>query len=301
MTSRLKGLGIAPKSKNANEIFQDNGDDMRQIAFYGKGGIGKSTVLSNVTATLSKNHKILQIGCDPKADSTKGLLHHKKTLSVLDLFKAGESSNLHSTSLRNEILHTGFGGVDCIEAGGPEPGVGCAGRGIIKVMEILKDNKIFNNDYDFVFYDVLGDVVCGGFAMPIREGFAKEIYLVVSGELMAIFAANNICKGIKRFTATSGSKLGGIICNKRNVKMEEAIVEDFAHQIGSKVISVIPRSDDVQVAEHDKMTAVEKDPNSDVSKHYATLAYEIVKNDQFIVPRPLSDDELTGLFERYRS
>ena len=169
---------------------------MKKIAFYGKGGIGKSTTAANVSAAFSKmGKKVCQIGCDPKNDSTRLLLGQICRQTVLDLVRDAEDD-----IQAEQIVHTGFNGIKCVEAGGPEPGVGCAGRGIIVALEKLKELDVLD-DEDLVLYDVLGDVVCGGFAVPIREGYATDIYIVSSGELMALYAANNIAKGVKRFAA----------------------------------------------------------------------------------------------------
>ena len=190
--------------------------EIRQIAIYGKGGIGKSTTTQNLTAGLVEHgKKVMVVGCDPKADSTRLLLGGLAQKTVLDTIRdEGEDIEL------SRIVRDGFGGTKCVESGGPEPGVGCAGRGIITSINMLENLGAYTDDLDYVFYDVLGDVVCGGFAMPIREGKAKEIYIVASGEMMALYAANNIAKGIKRYARSGGVRLGGIICNSRNVDRE---------------------------------------------------------------------------------
>jgi len=186
--------------------------EIRQIAIYGKGGIGKSTTTQNLSAGLAQLGKqIMVVGCDPKADSTRLLLGGMAQKTVLDTLREhGEGVPLET------LMRTGFGGIRCVESGGPEPGVGCAGRGIITAIGMLENLGAYTEDLDYVFYDVLGDVVCGGFAMPIRESKAKEIYIVASGEMMALYAANNISKGIQRFAANGKVRLGGIICNSRN-------------------------------------------------------------------------------------
>ncbi|AST56463.1 nitrogenase iron protein [Thermoanaerobacterium thermosaccharolyticum] len=168
---------------------------MRQVAIYGKGGIGKSTTTQNTVAALSEmGKKVMVVGCDPKADSTRLLLHGLNQKTVLDTIRdEGEDIEL------DDIMRSGYGNTKCVESGGPEPGVGCAGRGIITSINMLENLGAYDDDLDYVFYDVLGDVVCGGFAMPIREGKAKEIYIVASGEMMAMYAANNICKGIRKY------------------------------------------------------------------------------------------------------
>src|SRR5471030_1163251 len=209
---------------------------LRKIAIYGKGGIGKSTTTQNLTAGLSELGKqVLVVGCDPKADSTRLLLGGLAQKSVLDtLREEGEDVDLPS------ILKPGFGNIRCVESGGPEPGVGCAGRGIITSINMLESLGAYTDDLDYVFYDVLGDVVCGGFAMPMREGKAQEIYIVASGEMMALYAANNIAKGVKKYATTGGIRLGGIICNSRNVDGEKELVEAFAKELGSQMIYFVP-------------------------------------------------------------
>ncbi|HPU62536.1 MAG TPA: nitrogenase iron protein NifH, partial [Mobilitalea sp.] len=196
---------------------------IRQIAIYGKGGIGKSTTTQNLTAGLAEmGKKIMVVGCDPKADSTRLLLGTLAQRTVLDtLRETGDEVEL------SNIMREGFGGIKCVESGGPEPGVGCAGRGIITSIGLLEQLGAYTEDLDYVFYDVLGDVVCGGFAMPIREGKAQEIYIVASGEMMALYAANNIAKGIAKFAMKGGVRLGGIICNSRNVDREVDLLRAF--------------------------------------------------------------------------
>jgi len=201
---------------------------MRQIAIYGKGGIGKSTTTQNLTAALGEmGREIMIVGCDPKADSTRLVLHGMAQKTVLETLRdEGEDIEL------DQVLVKGFKDIRCVESGGPEPGVGCAGRGIITSINLLEQLGAYTEDLDYVFYDVLGDVVCGGFAMPIREGKAEEIYIVASGEMMAMYAANNISKGIQKYAATGGTRLGGIICNSRKVDNEYEMIEAFAKELG---------------------------------------------------------------------
>jgi nitrogenase iron protein NifH len=197
---------------------------MRQIAFYGKGGIGKSTTSQNTIASMADRHRIMIVGCDPKADSTRLMLHSKAQTTILHL--AAERGAVEDLEL-DEVLLEGYKGVKCVESGGPEPGVGCAGRGIITAINFLEEEGAYE-DLDFVSYDVLGDVVCGGFAMPIREGKAQEIYIVCSGEMMAMYAANNIARGILKYAHSGGVRLGGLICNSRNVDREIDLIEALA-------------------------------------------------------------------------
>jgi nitrogenase iron protein NifH len=269
---------------------------MRQIAMYGKGGIGKSTVVANLTAALSeKGYKIMQVGCDPKHDSTRMLMGGRFIPTVLDTMRdVGEEK-----VTLDKILYTGYNGIKCVESGGPDPGVGCGGRGIITAIGLLEKLGGYHENPDFVFYDVLGDVVCGGFAMPIRQGYAKEIYLVVSGELMALYAANNICKAVRRFGERGQTALGGIICNSRNVDNERALVEEFAQRIGSKLVEFIPRDNIVQRAEINKKTVIEFAPDSNQAKIYRSLAEKIAGNCEFSLPSPTDIEEIESLMREF--
>ena len=268
---------------------------MRQIAIYGKGGIGKSTTTQNLTAGLAElGKKIMVVGCDPKADSTRLLLNGLAQKTVLDtLREEGEVDDL------SQIEKIGFGGIRCVESGGPEPGVGCAGRGIITSIGMLEDLGAYTPDLDYVFYDVLGDVVCGGFAMPIREGKAQEIYIVASGEMMALYAANNICKGIQKYALKGGVRLGGIICNSRKVDREEELLREFAKELGSQLIYFVPRDNEVQRAEINKKTVIDHDPNHPQAREYRHLAEAIENNTQFVIPKPMTQERLEEILVEF--
>jgi len=261
---------------------------IRQIAIYGKGGIGKSTTTQNLTAGLSQlNKNIMVVGCDPKADSTRLLLGGLAQKTVLDtLREKGQNIPLDA------IMKVGFGGIRCVESGGPEPGVGCAGRGIISSIGMLENLGAYTDDLDYVFYDVLGDVVCGGFAMPIREGKAKEIYIVASGEMMALYAANNISKGIQKYALKGGVRLGGIICNSRNVDREQELLRAFSEELGTQLIHFIPRDNIVQRAEIRRQTVIQYSPNSSQAEEYRELARKIEENDKFVIPKPMEPERL---------
>jgi nitrogenase iron protein NifH len=268
---------------------------IRKIAIYGKGGIGKSTTTQNLTAALAENGKnIMIVGCDPKADSTRLLLGglHQKT--VLDTIR----DNKQDVTL-DDLVKKGWNGIRCVESGGPDPGVGCAGRGIITSIDMLESLGAYTSDLDYVFYDVLGDVVCGGFAMPMREGKAKEIYIVASGEMMALYAANNICKGIKKFAEKGGVRLGGIICNSRNVDNELDLLRAFATELGSHLLYFIPRNNLVQHAEISRQTVVEYKPEAPQAGEYRSLAKALDANSSFTIPEPMAADRLEELLLEY--
>lgn len=262
----------------------------KRIAIYGKGGIGKSTIVSNIAAAYSDEHQVLVIGCDPKADTTRTLVG-QRIPTILDIIRAKKDAS------SEEIIYEGFNSVKCVESGGPEPGVGCAGRGVIVAMNLLDKLETFSTDLDVIIYDVLGDVVCGGFAVPLREDFADEVYIVTSGEYMSLYAANNICKGIKKLK----SNLGGIVCNCRGIKDELEIVKAFAEKIGSRVIGVIPRSELVQQSEINAKTVVEQFPDSKQADLYRKLAGDIYENGEFVIPDPMSADEFDEFFRTFQS
>jgi nitrogenase iron protein NifH len=270
---------------------------VRKVAIYGKGGIGKSTTTQNTVAGLAEmGKKVMVVGCDPKADSTRLLLGGLHQETVLDtLREEGEDVALE------DIRKTGYRDIVCVESGGPEPGVGCAGRGIITSINLLEQLGAYapSENLDYVFYDVLGDVVCGGFAMPIRDGKAEEIYIVCSGEMMAMYAANNICKGIMKFAQGGKVRLGGIICNSRNVDNESAMIEAFAKRLGTQMIHFVPRDNMVQRAEINRKTVIDYDASHVQADEYRALARKIDGNQMFVVPTPIHTDELEGLLIEY--
>ena len=270
---------------------------MRKVAIYGKGGIGKSTTTQNTVAGLVEmGKKVLVVGCDPKADSTRLLLGGLAQKSVLDTLRE-EGEDVELDDLRKQ----GYGGTWCVESGGPEPGVGCAGRGIITSINMLEQLGAYDpgEGLDYAFYDVLGDVVCGGFAMPIRDGKAEEIYIVCSGEMMAMYAANNICKGLMKFAQSGNVRLGGLICNSRAVDNEREMIEELARKLGTQMIAFVPRDNDVQRAEINRKTVIEWNPTVKQADAYRTLARAIDGNQMFVIPTPLAIEELEQLLMDY--
>ena len=270
---------------------------LRQIAFYGKGGIGKSTTSQNTVAAMAEmGKKIMIVGCDPKADSTRLILHTKAQTTIMEL--AAQTGSVEDLEL-DDLLKTGFLGIKCVEAGGPEPGVGCAGRGVITAINFLEEEGAYEEDLDFVAYDVLGDVVCGGFAMPIREGKAQEIYIVTSGEMMAMYAANNISRGILKYANSGGVRLGGLICNERKTDRERELVSELAKRLSTQLIHFVPRDNIVQHAELRRLTVVEYDSSSKQADEYRTLAKKIINNKMFVIPTPITMQELEDLLMEF--
>ncbi|MGB0661744.1 MAG: nitrogenase iron protein [Mangrovicoccus sp.] len=271
--------------------------DLRQIAFYGKGGIGKSTTSQNTLAALVElDQKILIVGCDPKADSTRLILNSKAQDTVLHL--AAEMGSVEDLELE-DVLKVGYKDIQCVESGGPEPGVGCAGRGVITSINFLEENGAYD-DVDYVSYDVLGDVVCGGFAMPIRENKAQEIYIVMSGEMMALYAANNISKGILKYANSGGVRLGGLICNERQTDKELELAEALAARLGSQLIHFVPRDNIVQHAELRRQTVLQYAPDSKQANEYRDLANKIHNNSgKGVIPSPITMDELEEMLMEF--
>jgi len=261
---------------------------IKQIAIYGKGGIGKSTTTSNISAALSTaGYKVMQFGCDPKSDSTNTLRGGKYIPTVLDTLR---EKNVVKAS---EVIFEGFNGIYCVEAGGPAPGVGCAGRGIITAVQLFKQQKAFEElDLDYVIYDVLGDVVCGGFAVPIREGIAEHVFTVSSADFMAIYAANNLFKGIQKYSNSGGALLGGVIANSINAPYAKEIIDDFVKKTNTQVVEYVPRSVTVTQSELQGKTTIEAAPNSQQAGIYRSLAQKIAEHTESKIPTPLEVGDL---------
>lgn len=255
---------------------------MIKIAVYGKGGIGKSTTTSNLSAAFSRmGYRVMQIGCDPKSDSTKNLMGGEKIPTVLDQIREKGSDAIEL----EDIVFKGYNDVLCVEAGGPTPGIGCAGRGIITAFEKLEELGAYDiYEPDIVLYDVLGDVVCGGFAMPIRGGYADYVFIVTSGEMMAMFAATNIAHAISNFGKRGYAKLAGFIQNSRNVDNEDNLVAKAAAENDTEVVKIIPRDGAVQIAENEGKTVIEALPESEMAAEYMDLAEKMLEVMEVGVP-----------------
>jgi nitrogenase iron protein NifH len=265
---------------------------MERIVVYGKGGVGKSTIASSLSAAYARRGlRVLHIGCDPKQDSTLRIAGGK-VKSVMEASMSGEITT------KDNITTKGVFGIDCVECGGPKPGVGCAGRGIAKTFEILENLNTLNEaNYDIALFDVLGDVVCGGFAAPLRDGFGKKVFIVVSEEIMSMYAANKIISAIKTYEY-NGVYLGGIILNMRNNSSSIGHVKKFADSINANIISIIPRSNLIAEAEKYSKTVVEMHPESEISGKFNSMAGEIIKirRESSRMPNAIKEMDFNSLF-----
>jgi nitrogenase iron protein NifH len=280
----------------------------RAIAFYGKGGIGKSTMVSNVAAALAEDgRRVLVVGCDPKSDCTRNLrgdvvmptvtkILLEKTSAPLELSEFVSGKEIKA----EDIVYEGFMGIACIEVGGPEPGVGCAGRGVSLAIDLINRIVLDKLEPDVIFYDILGDIVCGGFGMNLRKGFADQVCIVTSSDYLAVFAANNICKGIYRYADRSGTPLGGLIYNVRGLLDDISLVEEFADEIGSRIIGDMKNSRSIMESEIYAQTVIEREPESSTADAFRALAKKISNNTKCVSPRPLTDDKLAELAQKIR-
>jgi len=277
---------------------------MRQIAIYGKGGIGKSTIATNLSMALREQDlRVMQVGCDPKRDSTRSLTGGWLIPTVLETYREQLRMGRDAYAIALEdIVFEEYPGIYCVESGGPEPGIGCAGRGVLTAINILRDLKAFDTyAVDVVVYDVLGDVVCGGFAQPIREGYAREIYLLCSGAFMSLYAANNIAKGIRRLSRRGETGLAGVICNSSgDEQFEKTVLSGFAQMLGSKLVHLVPRSPVIQACEVESRTVLEHSPQSEEAEVFRELAKRVMDNDRPVIPTPVEElSELEALYRRH--
>lgn len=258
---------------------------MKKICIYGKGGIGKSTTVANVAAAMAeKGLKVAVVGCDPKADSTRCLMG-RKIPSVLEALRDENGEN---------VVYYGYKDILCVESGGPEPGTGCAGRGIAAALREIQSRNLLE-DRDVVLYDVLGDVVCGGFSMPLREDIADDVYLVTTADFMALYAANNICRGIKKYAETGNIRLAGMIYNGRSGRDDLPAVSRLAEVIGTGIVGTIPMSSLIGEAELERKTVVEAYPDSEAAESFRQIAEKMLANTSRCIPSPMTDEEVEAL------
>ena len=266
--------------------------DNKRIAFYGKGGIGKSTIAANVSAALSKaGKKVLHIGCDPKSDSTRILVKRRIPTVLKTLQEKGEQLN------KEDILFAGAYGVTCVEAGGPEPGIGCAGMGISAVIETLEKLEVFAMDWDLIVYDVLGDVVCGGFSIPMRKQCVDTVYIVTSSEFMSLYAANNILKGIAHYETPAQKLFGGFIHNRWTSKTDKDVVDHFIQMTESHLIASIEQNQAIKMAEYQRNTMIEADPQAPISEVIENLGKDLFCEVTACDSHPLDDEAMEALFD----
>ncbi|KNZ40738.1 AAA family ATPase [Acetobacterium bakii] len=264
----------------------------KRIAFYGKGGIGKSTIAANVSAVLSKiGKKVLHIGCDPKSDSTRILMKRRIPTVLKTLKEKGDALN------KEDIMFTGVYGVTCVEAGGPEPGIGCAGMGISAVIETLERLEVFDMDWDLIVYDVLGDVVCGGFSIPMRKQCVDAVYIVTSSEFMSLYAANNILKGISHYETPQQKLFGGFIHNRWASKTDKAVVDHFIQMTESRLIASIEQNQAIKMAEYERNTIIEANPQAPISQVIETLGKDLFREPLASDSCPLDDEAMEALFD----
>ena len=271
---------------------------MLKMVIYGKGGIGKSTVAACLSASWALHgKKVLHVGCDPKHDSTLVLLDGRKITTIAELLLAG----MDRVESINEFMVTGRLGIDCVEAGGPDPGIGCAGRGIARMFDIFEDVDLFARSYDAALFDVLGDVVCGGFAGPLRQGYGDTVIIVVSEEFMSLYAANNVCRVVTRYQK-NGAKLAGIVMNRRDNQVDPAPVQAFAERIGARILGILPRDPAIRSAEMAGKTVVEMFPESEPAAVMHRLASDLenMPRDAMSVPRPMSDEDFRDFVRSFQ-
>ena len=282
---------------------------MIQIAFFGKGGIGKSTIASNVAASLAeKGLKVMMIGCDPKSDCTRNLRGDVEIPTISEVLREKVQASLeidefiYGKEIRpEEVVFEGYKGILCAETGGPEPGVGCAGRGIVIAVDLLKRIGVFDDfGPDVVIYDILGDIVCGGFGMNLRQGMADKAIIVTSSDYLSLYAANNICRGISRYAERGGTRLGGFVYNVRGALDDIELVREFSERVGSKILGSIPSSNEIAESEIYGQTIIQRYPQSRVSKIFNALSERLMEGDEPVRPRPLTSSELSSLAVRIR-
>ena len=267
---------------------------MRKVCVYGKGGIGKSTVVANAAAAAAKaGNRVMVVGCDPKADTTRVLMHGRIE-TILDVH-----ARLGGRLTRADAAHEGAFGVLCMESGGPRAGEGCAGKGIALALKDIQELRIVEEFApDLILYDVLGDVVCGGFSTPLREKVAEAAYIVTTSDYMSLYAANGICRCIRKYADRGGCRLGGLIYNERSAVGDESAAADFARAVGTRIAGRVPLDRAISLAEMRRSTVIECEPDSAAARAFEAIADEMLHGAETAVPEPLSTEALEAIGER---
>ena len=267
---------------------------MRKVCIYGKGGIGKSTVVANAAAAAAKaGNRVMVVGCDPKADTTRVLMHGRIE-TILDVH-----ARLGGRLTRADAAHEGAFGVLCMESGGPRAGEGCAGKGIALALKDIQELRIVEEFApDLILYDVLGDVVCGGFSTPLREKVAEAAYIVTTSDYMSLYAANGICRCIRKYADRGGCRLGGLIYNERSAVGDESAAADFARAVGTRIAGRVPLDRAISRAEMRRSTVIECEPDSAAARAFEAIADEMLHGAETAVPEPLSTEALEAIGDR---
>lgn len=256
---------------------------MERIAFYGKGGIGKSTIATSASLSMSRMGKrVLHVGCDPKHDSSLVLVKDPENFkTVIDQIFAGVE-DLEA----DDFIMDGIEGIDCVESGGPEAGRGCGGRAVSRSFEVFEDVELVDDTrYDAVVYDVLGDVVCGGFAAPMRRSAKSKVVIVLSEELMAAYAANRIAAAVGQFEK-NGIVLAGLVINLKSNTADLAPIARFAKALNTTVLGVLPRDPLVCEAEIYRHCIVDYAPESPVAVGIKAIVEKVIALDRDAIPKP---------------
>lgn len=272
---------------------------MERIAFYGKGGIGKSTIATSASLILArKNHRVLHVGCDPKHDSSLVLVKDpNKFKTVVDQIFSG-AEDLEP----EDLIMEGIEGIHCVESGGPQAGRGCGGRAVSRSFEVFEEIELVDSDlYDTVVYDVLGDVVCGGFAAPMRRSARSKVVVVLSEEMMAAYAANRIAAAVTQFRS-NGIVLAGLVVNLKNNQADLSPIARFAKALNTVVLGVIPRDPLVCEAEIYRKSIVDYAPHSPVAKEISSIVDKVLSIDRNLcsVPTPLLDHKVREIMRGFR-
>lgn len=266
-----------------------------KLAIYGKGGIGKSTTSCNISVALAKRGKrVLQIGCDPKHDSTFTLTGFLIP-TIIDTLQA---KDYHYEDIWPEdVIYTGFSGVDCVEAGGPPAGAGCGGYVVGETVKLLKELNAFNK-YDIIIFDVLGDVVCGGFAAPLN--YSDYGLIVTDNGFDGLFAANRIAASIREKSKTHNLRLAGIIGNRTSSR---DLIDRYVSKVNIPILEILPLIEDIRISRIRGKTLFEMAEDDTNLKHvcdyYLNIADQIIAQQEGVIPKEAPDRDLFNLLSDF--